>query len=334
MDQTLPADGLMPWEIIFWDVGQGDATSIRLPTGEYILIDTGPVSATSGSNPLVQWLLNTPEKKRIKCVLITHNDLDHVGGLISLASDDSLVIDSVLLVPDETFRQKLGKFAGLVAQLKKRQTAGKTQIGFLTQSNRILGDGMCRLAVRYPAPLDTAGKHTNNEISAVITLERNDSGNVSVIWGGDTLLSTVAKVCSRANPAILVGPHHGAPQDTPNKEKTFRSFLEDIRPEIFFVSVGQGNIYGHPKTKFIKAAVNAGTEICCSEITEQCHEAQKMATHVFQGSFQLGLPIPRHAIQCRGSMRVFANDMGIEFDQHQECFKECVRKIDGRLCHG
>ncbi len=30
------------WEIVFWDVGQGDATSIRLPDGSFVLVDFGP----------------------------------------------------------------------------------------------------------------------------------------------------------------------------------------------------------------------------------------------------------------------------------------------------
>jgi competence protein ComEC len=95
MDQSVPAGSLKSWEVIFWDVGQGDATSIRLPTGDYILIDTGPVSATSGSNPLVQWFLSAPAPKRIKYVLITHNDLDHVGGLLSLAGEAGQSIETV-----------------------------------------------------------------------------------------------------------------------------------------------------------------------------------------------------------------------------------------------
>jgi competence protein ComEC len=250
MDSTFPADSLKPWEVIFWDVGQGDATSIRLPTGEYILIDTGPANTPSYSNPLVQWLLNSPSPKRIKHVFVTHNDLDHAGGLISLVYDEALPIESVLMNNDDTFKQASGtQFNSLLSKLKERGTSGKTRTKFLTQVESAYGDGITRLAVRYPSMLQTAGRNTNNEISAVITLEQSCDGKALVVWGGDTLLSTVADVCCKANPKILVGPHHGAPQDAPNKETTFRPYLEAIQPQALFVSVSKSNQYGHPKKK-------------------------------------------------------------------------------------
>ena len=75
MDSAIPAVSLKPWEVVFWDVGQGDATSICLPNGEYMLIDTGPISGSIGANPLVQWIRG----RRIKFIIATHNDLDHIG---------------------------------------------------------------------------------------------------------------------------------------------------------------------------------------------------------------------------------------------------------------
>jgi hypothetical protein len=86
------------------------------------------------------------------------------------------------------------------------------------------------------------------------------------------------------------------------------------------------------KKKFIQAAVNAGVAVCCSEITEQCMDGQKRASHVFEGSFQLGLPVHANALQCRGAMRVFVDENGIRFDRHQATFRERMRNIKSRLC--
>jgi hypothetical protein len=97
--------------------------------------------------------------------------------------------------------------------------------------------------------------------------------------------------------------------------------------------VGQGNTYRHPKSKFIQAATHTGAAICCSEITEQCMGSQTKRAHVLEGSFQLGLPIPKNSMQCRGAMRVFVDGDGAKFDEFQRLFEVCVKEIEGRLCH-
>ena len=82
------------WEVIFWDVGQGDATTIKLPDGSYILIDSGP--STQHGNPLPGWFrrMGGPQ---IKLAVITHSHVDHFGGLISLCNEDGQRIDSIAL---------------------------------------------------------------------------------------------------------------------------------------------------------------------------------------------------------------------------------------------
>lgn len=62
------------WEVVFWDVGQGDATTIKLPDGSYILIDAGP--ATQKGNPLPGWFRRMGEPP-IKLAVVTHSHMDH-----------------------------------------------------------------------------------------------------------------------------------------------------------------------------------------------------------------------------------------------------------------
>ena len=65
----------------FWNVGQGDATSIKLPSGELILIDVGPKNST-----LSQWL-RSGQRGRIRDIILTHNDADHAGALPEIVAD-------------------------------------------------------------------------------------------------------------------------------------------------------------------------------------------------------------------------------------------------------
>jgi beta-lactamase superfamily II metal-dependent hydrolase len=45
-------------EVVFWDVGQGDCSTLQLPDGSLVIIDTGP-----RGSPLIDWLNDHPGKK-------------------------------------------------------------------------------------------------------------------------------------------------------------------------------------------------------------------------------------------------------------------------------
>ena len=65
---------------IFFDVGQGDSSLIKLPTGETILIDGGPDNLVL--NRLGEFL--PFYKREIDLILISHWHDDHVVGLIEI----------------------------------------------------------------------------------------------------------------------------------------------------------------------------------------------------------------------------------------------------------
>ena len=69
--------------IHFIDVGQGDATFVELPSGETILIDGGE----SEYGEKVSDYISDLGYKKIDCVIATHSDSDHVGGLVNVLAD-------------------------------------------------------------------------------------------------------------------------------------------------------------------------------------------------------------------------------------------------------
>ena len=63
--------------IHFIDVGQGDATFIELPSGKTLLIDGG---TQEYGDKVVSYISDLGYKK-IDCIIATHSDSDHIGGL-------------------------------------------------------------------------------------------------------------------------------------------------------------------------------------------------------------------------------------------------------------
>ena len=75
------AVGAGTMEIAFLDVGQGDALAIRSPGGRWILVDTGPRGRTydAGARVVLPYLRRRGVA-RIEALVLTHPDLDHIGG--------------------------------------------------------------------------------------------------------------------------------------------------------------------------------------------------------------------------------------------------------------
>ena len=70
-------------DVLFFDVGHGDAALITLPNDRRLLIDTGNTPHNSESGILI----NHMKRYQIECldaVVLTHPDRDHTGGLKSL----------------------------------------------------------------------------------------------------------------------------------------------------------------------------------------------------------------------------------------------------------
>jgi competence protein ComEC len=81
--QRPPADTL---RLHFIPVGQGDATLIQTPDGQNILVDAG--GAAWGADPgeqLVAPYLKHIGVAKLDAVILTHADLDHMGGLPAIA---------------------------------------------------------------------------------------------------------------------------------------------------------------------------------------------------------------------------------------------------------
>ncbi|GAB5535452.1 MAG: DNA internalization-related competence protein ComEC/Rec2 [Rubricoccaceae bacterium] len=72
-------------DVVFLDVGQGDATLLRLPNGRHVLIDAGVRSPFSDQGErTVAPHLERYGIRQLDAVVMTHADADHIGGVPSV----------------------------------------------------------------------------------------------------------------------------------------------------------------------------------------------------------------------------------------------------------
>ena len=302
-------------EIVFCDVGQGDASTIRLTDGSFILIDAGP-NAKNG-NPIARWFAERPEAV-VRKVVITHNHRDHFGGLISLL-ESGRNIEEVLMLPDKALYEDPSKrdFLFLRKSIEQRVNAGTH----------------FRLRALRPDRLPCPATQDQNISSMVIQLELVDNPDIPiVVWGGDALLRDVCS-CLSSGPRVLMGPHHGGPQDRFKSREECTELLKPVCPACLYVSVGTGNVNQHPQKYYLFSAAALGAVVCCSEITPRCGKYRHEVGDVYPGNLMLGIRKPHGAVECRGSLRVMVSpSYGLRFDEFQSEFLEAVKGIENRYC--
>ncbi len=246
--QVLPPHDL---EVSYLDIGQGDATFIRAPNGNSILIDGGPPSGQVSTK--ISEVTHALDK-HIDVIIATHADADHIGGLASVLQNYS-----TSLFLDPHFSSETGIYKKLfeIIDIKNipRLTARKGINIFL--------DDDAVLKILYPNNLFPAylveqcelekkqkrkGRKKceknifldTNQTSVVAKLEHK---NKSFLFTGDASVD-IENFLIDSNINILsdvlkVG-HHGS------KTSTSERFVKEVHPNLAIISVGKENRYGHP----------------------------------------------------------------------------------------
>lgn len=218
------------WAVAACDVGQGDAVVVR-SAGRIMVVDTGP------EPDAVTACLRRLGVDRIDLLVLTHFDLDHVGGSAALAGRVDTVLHGPVPVGDERVLFRLGAARTIEA------SAGMTGV---------LGDASWR--VLWPRP--SAGFLPGNDSSVVIDIGGGAVPHTVLL--GD--LGAEAQQALRASGALR-GPyevvkvaHHGSADQDPTL------YLE-VAASVGLVSVGEGNDYGHPRAEALAMLAAAGTAV-------------------------------------------------------------------------
>jgi len=225
------------WSIAACDIGQGDAVLVS-SNGTRALVDTGPDPARLTA------CLNELGVSRIDLLVLTHYDLDHVGGTQAVIGK----VGVAMIGPPSDARGRR-----MEEQLKR---GGATVHIAHTGDHGRLGDVSWR--VLWP-DVESHGMEPGNEQS------------VTVLFSGDGIRSLfLGDLDERAQDALLKTgrvprvdvvkvAHHGSRDQA---EPLYRH----IRAAVALISCGTGNDYGHPTATALGILRRSGSRVMRTDV--------------------------------------------------------------------
>lgn len=210
------------------DVGQGQCLLLE-SEGKAFLVDCGGSTDAMAADAAAETLLSHGIT-RLDCLMVTHSDRDHAGGVKELLTR----VDAELLIlppvpAEETYPARETVYASGELLL----SAGSTEI-------RIF-------------PSEITGNSNENSLCILFDTKSCDiliTGDRS--WFGEQILLqhyAIPKV------DVLIAGHHGS------KHATGEVLLEAACPEIVCISAGRDNAFGHPAPELLERLENFGCTV-------------------------------------------------------------------------
>jgi beta-lactamase superfamily II metal-dependent hydrolase len=214
-NHLLQADAV---EIVFLDVGQGDAVLVRTPGGSTLLIDAGR------GRDIVE-ILQEYGVESIDLLVGSHADADHIGG----------VDDVIRAVPVEAYLDN-GLCHGTVTCIDLNWMINNSGIEYLQWPSGQVELGGVRLEFWEPPNVD--GLEPNNYSIGLLI----EYGEFRALLTGDSEIEELNHFLSVGVPdvTLLKAAHHGS------RDAVSPAWLDATKPEVVVISVGADNPFGHP----------------------------------------------------------------------------------------
>ncbi len=231
-----PSEGLT---VNFLNVGQGDSSLVILPGGVKLLIDGG-----RPDKKVLEELgeVLSANDRYLDLVLATHNDSDHLGGLVEVLN--RYEVGAFLYNGRED--NNLSHFVEVMKIAKEKNIP----IISLEQGDKIKYIESVG-SVLWPTPSVLTQKSTN-EGSVVLKLS---SGGVTSLFAGDIsskIENSLKNILGEVD--ILKIPHHGS------KYSSSAEFLNLLKPRLAVIEVGK-NSYGHPTAEVLNRLAQIGASL-------------------------------------------------------------------------
>lgn len=241
------------------DVGQSQAVALRLPGHMRLLLDGGG-SASPRFDPgqnIVAPVLLYNDGPRLKAVLNSHPDLDHMGGLVHILRQFTV---SAFFDNGRDSGDARGGWAAIWARTRQQHGAQPLAQGDVLQ----LGDPAygLQLEILHPPRADrslhgagAAGREVWDGNNASLVARLTLYGQGLALIPGDAERRSLRHMLDQGldlRAQVLVLPHHGS------DSSYLPELYEAVQPEVAVAACGFENRYGYPGKKVREWLDSAG----------------------------------------------------------------------------
>lgn len=218
-------------EVIFNDVGQGDCIILKNKSFVF-MVDGGSTDIADLNRRRLEPLLKARGIIEIDMVVVTHTDMDHISGIMSMLESDKAdkIKIKVLALPYTMIKDE--NYNRLVYAAKE----SNTELMLIKQGD-VISNNELRITCLHP-PYEYRA-FEKNAYSTVLDIKY---GKLSMLLTGDITENEEKLLLEHIDTCytVLKVPHHGSKYSSSN------IFLQRIRPKISIISCGEDNSYGHP----------------------------------------------------------------------------------------
>ncbi|SEL45226.1 competence protein ComEC [Butyrivibrio sp. ob235] len=237
------------------DVGQGDGIVIETKTANY-LIDGGSTSKKQVAKYQLIPFLSYQGIGRLDAVIMTHEDEDHVSGILELFDEvekykGAIKIDNLIL-PKVGDSSKGEKYRTL--EEKARELG--INVSYIGREDKIRNRDV---EIECLGPVKNMITDEPNAYSTVLYIKKGSfkglfTGDVDGV-GQDNLRAYVgAHRDEFADITLLKVAHHGS------RYTTDEAFLDIVHPKVAFISCAQNSQYHHPHKELLERLDNIGAK--------------------------------------------------------------------------
>jgi len=222
------------------DVGQGQSVLLRCGNA-LMLVDCGG-DAPDNAGDIAADYIQSRGRSGLDFLILTHCHDDHANGVLQLLN--RVEVDNLVL-PDEQGEDPLRR--EIISAAREKNIPVR-----IIRTDTVISVEDAGQITLYP-PM--AGSGEVNELGLTVLASAGDfDALITGDMGGETerLLLTYADL---PDTELLIAGHHGS------DHSTIQELLNEITPEVCFISVGAHNRYGHPGEDTLKRLAGAGTEV-------------------------------------------------------------------------